>query len=208
MPAPYAHAYAALWAFLCLVAAVLYIRRRDGMAPSHPAYWRFLAKPWKLTTFAVAATALAAVAPYTGDPTWDYVDVAFMSVLAFATAPWVVAALYRGTRARRPGAEMFVALCVGLFSASWSYDFYLLLRDGYYPVTWFANLLASSVLYLCGGLLWNLDWTPERGPGFAFTAERWPPGDSAATFRRVLGPALLLMGLVSGMILLLLWLAR
>jgi hypothetical protein len=106
------------------------------------------------------------------------VDAAFMSVLAFATAPWVVAALY------------------------------LLLRDGYYPVTWLANLLASSVLYLCGGLLWNVDWTAGRGLGFAFTAERWPPGDSAATFRRVLGPALLLMGLVSAMILQLLWLAR
>jgi hypothetical protein len=34
---------------------------------------------------------------------------------------------------------------------------YLWMRDGHYPVTWWANLLASSVLYLCAGLFWNLD---------------------------------------------------
>jgi hypothetical protein len=56
-----------------------------------------------------------------------------------------------------------VALCLWLFSASWSYDLYLLLRDGSYPVTWLANLFASSLLYLSAGLFWNLHWTARTG---------------------------------------------
>ncbi len=208
MPALNAHVYLAVWSGLCVIAVALYAWHWARMAPSHPTYWIFLAAPWKLATFALAATGLIVVAPFTGDPTWDYVDAAFMSALAFAGAPWVVAVSYREAQARRLSAEMFVALCVGLFSASWSYDLYLLLRDGYYPVTWFANLLASSVLYLAAGLFWNLDWTSERGLHFAFTVEPWPSSASTAAFRRVRGPAFLFMALVTAMILLLLWLSR
>ncbi|MBC3918102.1 hypothetical protein H8L32_11490 [Undibacterium sp. CY18W] len=34
-----------------------------------------------------------------------------------------------------------------MFSASWCYDLYLLLRDGVYPLTWEANIYAPSVMY-------------------------------------------------------------
>ena len=44
-------------------------------------------------TFVVATAGITLIAPYSGDPTWDYVDSVFMSVLAFATAPWVVGRL-------------------------------------------------------------------------------------------------------------------
>ncbi len=115
-------------------------------------YWRFLARPWKLTTFAVAAAGLIVIAPYTGDPTWDHVDAAFMSILAFGTAPWAVETLYRAVRDRVPRRQTFVALCVWLFSASWSYDLYLLVRDGHYPVTWwgrpFTRLAAPALLLM------------------------------------------------------------
>ncbi|MBI4608682.1 MAG: hypothetical protein HY726_06730 [Candidatus Rokubacteria bacterium] len=43
----------------------------------------------RAVTFAVAAMGLSLIAPYTGDPR-DYVDAAFMSVLAFSSAPWAV----------------------------------------------------------------------------------------------------------------------
>jgi hypothetical protein len=56
----------------------------------HRAYWRFVARPWNLATFAGAMAGLVLVAPYTGDLTWDYVDAVFMSVLTFASAPWLV----------------------------------------------------------------------------------------------------------------------
>jgi hypothetical protein len=191
-------AYTVTWASSCLVAGGLFLTNPRAYALVRPEYWRFLAQPWKLVTFAAAMAGLMFVAPYTGDPTWDYFDAAFMSVLAFCTAPWAVGVLYRRLRgetaARR---QSFVALCLWLFSASWSYDLYLLTRDGAYPVTWWANLFASSLLYLCAGLFWSLDWQAGRGPTFAFMEPHWLSAPAPAPFRRVLWPALLLMVVVS-----------
>lgn len=197
--------YVAAWALACLVALGTCLHDWRAYALSQTAYWRFLGQPWKLATFALAATGITVIAPYTGDPTWDHVDALFMSVFAFTTAPWAVGAMYQvGTR-RLPPSQGFVALCLALFSASWSYDLYLLLRDGRYPITWAANLFASSMLYLCAGLFWSLDRSAERGLVFAFMEGDWPSPRPAAALRRVLVPALLFMALVGGLILSFLW---
>ncbi len=205
MSARSASSYIALWGAACLIAGVLYVRNWSAFAPSRPVYWRFLLTPWKLTTFAVAATGLTLIAPYTRDPTWDYVDASFMAVLTFCTAPWAVGAMYKVRKRELPLAQGFVALCVALFSASWSYDLYLLIRDGYYPVTWWANLFASSLLYLCAGLFWSLDWKPETGLTLAFMERDWPAPAAGPVFAKVLWPALVFMALVSFIILLFLW---
>lgn len=126
-------------------------------------YWRFLLRPWKVGTFVLATAALAGMAPYTGDPTWDYADSVIMATLTFLTAPWALRVLWR-----REGWTMLPALVAWYVSASLSYDLYLLWRDGYYPVLWFENLVCSGFLYLCGGLIWNLEWRPGRGYTFAF----------------------------------------
>src|ERR1051326_92201 len=118
---PFFKTYVSLWAAACAVAAVLYARRLASFSISRAAYWRFLAAPWKLASFALGAALITLAAPYTGDPTWDHVDGFFMSVLCYATAPWVVGILYGRERLD----AMYVALCVWLFSASWSYDLYL-----------------------------------------------------------------------------------
>ena len=102
------------------------------------------------------------IAPYTGDPTWDYFDALMMSVLTFTTAPWAVGTLYRALRRKADVAQAYVALCALLFSASWCYDIYLVFRDGIYPATWRANFAASSILYLLAGMLWSLEWRPAR----------------------------------------------
>lgn len=137
-------------------------------------YWHFLAEPWKLATFAAGALLITLVAPYTGDPTWDHVDGAFMSILCFTTAPWVVGTLFLLARGRAGWVEGYVAVCAWLFSASWSYDIYLVWRDGHYPATWLPNLFASSLIYLCAGLFWNLEWQPGRGVIFSFMRDNWP----------------------------------
>ncbi len=198
-------AYIAFSAGACLAALGLFLAEPRTYTLTRSEYWRFLGRPWKLATFTVAATGLVLIAPYTGDPTWDYVDAAFMSVLAFCTAPWAIGALYRRLRGEGSTRQSFVALCLWLFSASWSYDFYLFWRDGYYPVTWWANLFASSVLYLCAGLFWSLDWVPGRGTVFAFTEAAWPRVPTVRAFGKVLVPAFLFMGLVGGMILYFVW---
>jgi hypothetical protein len=204
MSAELARAYLTGWGIMCLVALLLLARDLRVHAVATRAYWQALLTPWKVVTFLVAATGITVVAPYTGDPTWDHVDASFMSLLAFTSAPWTVGTMYGVAMRGRPWRQGYVAACVWLFSASWSYDLYLLMRDGYYPVTWLANLAASSVLYLCAGLFWSLDWSPARGMTFAFTELGWPQPPAPGAFRRILVPAALFMALVAGMILYLL----
>jgi hypothetical protein len=113
------------------------------------------------------------IAPYSGDYTWDYTDGLFMSVLTFVTAPWSVGIFFRSLKHKVPMTQVFLAFCLWMFSASWSYDGYLLLRDGRYPLTWLPNLAASSILYWSAGLFWNLNWKPEIGVYYSFRQEPW-----------------------------------
>lgn len=183
--------YIAAWGLACLVALGLFLRSPAAFVIGRRSYWHFLGEPWKLATFVAGAALITLAAPYTGDPTWDYVDGFFMSVLCFATAPWTVGALYLKLRGQTSWTEAYVALCAWLFSASWSYDIYLVWRDGEYPSTWFANLFASSVIYLGAGLFWNLEWQRGRGVIFSFMREGWPSRPAESAFFRLLGYAII-----------------
>lgn len=165
--------YMISWSSLSVLALVLGVVRRKQLRLSTRAYWRALSEPWKLVLFAIAITGLTLMAPYTGDPTWDYYDAALMSVLTFTLAPWAVGA---GLRARKDSttAELFVALIASLFAFSWSYDGYIVWRDGVYPAAWASNMVISAIIYIVAGLLWNLRHTPERGVEFGFMDRRWP----------------------------------
>ena len=186
---PFFKYYTAIWSGACLVALALFLRRPAACAIGRRSYWHFLAEPWKLAIFVAGAALITLVAPYTGDPTWDRTDGSFMSVLCFTSAPWAVATLFFATRRQTTCVEAYVALCVGLFSASWSYDIYLVWRDGEYPSTWFPNLFASSVIYLAAGLFWNLEWQRGRGVIFSFMREGWPARPAESAFFRLLGYA-------------------
>lgn len=186
---PFFKYYIAAWSAACLVALGLFLRRPASFAVGRRSYWHFLGEPWKLATFAAGAALITLIAPYTGDPTWDHVDGLFMSILCFATAPWVVATMYFVARGRAGWSEAYVALCAWLFSASWSYDIYLVWRDGEYPSTWFPNLFASSVIYLAAGLFWNLEWQRGRGVIFSFMREGWPSRPVESAFLRLVGYA-------------------
>jgi hypothetical protein len=166
--------YIAGWATACFLGLLLFLRRPASFAIGCRTYWHFLAEPWKLLTFLAGAGLITLVAPCTGDPTWDYIDGFFMSVFCYTTAPWVVATLYFAARRQARIDEVYVAVCAWLFSASWSYDIYLVWRDGDYPNTWFPNLFASSVIYLSAGMFWNLEWQAGRGVIFSFMREKWP----------------------------------
>lgn len=165
--------YVAAWSLACASAVVVALRVRAEL-PGRD-YLRFLARPWKLALFAVALTGFVIVAPWSGDPTWDRVDATFMSVLAFGTAPWSIGVLVRALRRQASKALAWVALATWWFSASWSYDLYILLRDGFYPGAWWSNAIASSVLYVAAGMLWSLDTREGGGATFAFLEPEWPP---------------------------------
>ncbi len=160
---------------------------------------------WKVITFLTAAAGMIIIAPYTGDPTWDYFDALYMSVLAFATAPWTLGTIYKAVRKELPLRQGFVAFCVWMFSASWSYDLYILLRDGEYPLTWYANIFASLVLYILAGLFWSLEYRKERGVVFSFMERDWPESDVNSDFPKILAFALPIMVLVAVLILYFFW---
>ncbi len=192
--------YIILWGSLCVLAAIVCLAGRGSFALFRRDYWRFLLRPWKITTFFVAAAAMVIIAPYTGDPTWDAFDAGFMSILTFAGAPWAIGSIYRAGAGKLPIRQALVALVLWMFTASWSYDLYILIRDGRYPLTWFSNIFASSFLYITAGLLWNLDWKEGRGVVLSFREEAWPYASRARVFKRIFWFAFPLMALVTASI--------
>jgi len=179
-------AYLISWIILLLIASLIlciYYKKFDLFSKN---YWRLLFQPWKIITFLIATLGLTLIAPYTGDPTWDYYDAMFMAILTFITAPWIVSLLYRVITKQRPIWQIYVAICIWLFSASWSYDLYLVIRDGYYPSTWYSNIFASSILYISAGLLWNLECVAKRGVIFGFMERNWPDLMSKTSFTAVI----------------------
>lgn len=179
------HWYTAGWLLLCVVAVVLVSRQPEQHALLKCAYWQMILEPWKLLSALTATIGFMVMAPYTGDPTWDYLDAFFMSALTYATAPWVVGVFYRAARRKEPWQAVYVAVCCWFFSASWSYDLYIWVRDGQYPLTWTSNIVASSFLYLMAGMLWNLEFSPGRGVQFGFMAEPWPQPAAQRSWRLV-----------------------
>lgn len=182
--------YLGCWLATCILSGWLMWRHRRTLELFSSGYRSFLTTRWKLVTFAISATGLIIIAPYTGDPTWDYIDAAFMAGLTFYTAPWVVGVFYRYLKHRTSGVLLFLAACTWMFSASWSYDGYILLRDGVYPETWLPNIYASSVLYFSAGLLWNLEWQEGRGMIFGFMRSGWPSRACDQRFEKILWLAL------------------
>jgi len=192
--------YLASYSLACVVAAFLMVRERKRLVLFRPRYRLFLLSRWKLGTFAFASLAMIIMAPYTGDPTWDYVDAAFMSILTFLTAPWAVGTLYLALRRQAGPVHIYIAICVWMFSASWAYDVYILLKHGYYPPTWLPNIVLSSILYFVAGLMWNLQRKEDRGVVFGFMEPGWPNPEYDLGFRQIFWFALPIMILVTAMI--------
>ena len=195
---PFFQIYIACYVLAMLAGALLMWRERARLSLLTADYGRFLRLPWRLTTFIIAAVGMTVVAPYTGDPTWDYVDAPMMSILTYLTAPWVVGTLYQCLAGRARVAHVVIAIVLWMTSASWCYDLYILFKRGMYPVTWAWNIAASSVLYLCAGLMWNLDSRAGHGVVFAFREPGWPQAASGGGFMRIAGfalPFMLIVGL-------------
>jgi hypothetical protein len=177
--------YIAAWMTACVIAIVLMIQNIKTMILFQKKYWDFLKIKWKLITFFIALSAFVILAPYTGDPTWDYYDAAFMSILTFMTAPWSVGTLFRFINKQEKLKIAYIAACCWMFSASWSYDIYLVFRDGDYPITWLPNIFASSVLYVSAGLFWNLTYKDGRGVIFGFMEKDWPAEETNTHFSKL-----------------------
>lgn len=166
--------YLVAWCAAILLGLFSAIRGAKTLSLLGAEYRRGLGRPWKLATFALAAGFFVLIAPHSGDPTWDIVDATLMSGLTYLTAPWAVGTLYRALRKKSSARDVYLALVAWMFSASWCYDGWLLIRDGRYPPSWSSNILASSVLYVSAGFFWSAAQAPGRGLVFAFMLDDWP----------------------------------
>ena len=185
--------YLASWSLACIIAIFLMFKLRYELDLFQKTYWNGLFQSWKLITFLIATAGLTLIAPYSGDWSWDYVDAIFMSVFTYTSAPWVLGTLFLAIKRKRNFATAYIAICLWMFSASWSYDLYILIRDGSYPMTWFANIFASSSLYIAAGFFWNLEYIKDRGVVFGFMEANWPSISSERKFKKVALYALLFM---------------
>lgn len=108
--------------------------------------------------------------------------------------------MFLALRGRAAPVHVYIAVCVWMFSVSWAYDVYMLVRLGYYPPTWVPNIVLSSILYLSAGMMWNLQRKEARGVIFGYMERGWPNPDYDLGFRQVAWIALPIMALVTAMI--------
>lgn len=171
--------YVVCWVAFCALAAVLAFK---DVRPDWSRERAFLTVPWKLAVFVPAMAFVTFAGRWTDDETWDVVTGFGMSAFTFLTAGWSVGTLYKVTKRERPWSHAIVAIALLLFSSSWFYDGWLLLRDGEYTRRWLGNLRLSPIIYVCAGLLLNL----EPG-GFGFTRADWPrPSSTRVSAKMVL----------------------
>jgi hypothetical protein len=154
---PFFVKYIAIWASFCLVAIFILVWDGKRLYLECSEYLSFLCVPWKLCLFVPALLFVSFAGRYTNDETWDVVTGSGMAILTFLTAPWSTGLIYQVVVGRRPLRYLIVAITLLLFSSSWSYDAYLLLRDGVYTPRWAGNLMLSPFIYVAAGLLWNLE---------------------------------------------------
>lgn len=188
-------AYLALATLVTLLAAIVALRARRTLALFAAGYRAQLLDRARLALFVVALAGFVFLAPLTGDPTWDAIDATFMSVGCYALAPWTCGVLFRARE--RSWTELGVALVLSLFVVSWSYDLYLVARDGVFPFTSGANLAASTLLYVSGGLFFSLGQHEERGLVFVFMDARWPAWSGDRWTADVAGRAAVVAGLLA-----------
>jgi hypothetical protein len=175
--------YILLWLSYCLLAGAIMVRDRMALRRRWRDYLRFLSVPWKLAIFAPAFLFVSFAGRFTDDETWDFVTGSGMSILTFLTAPWAIGLCCQVLAGMRPRRYLIVASALCLFSTSWFYDSYLLWRDGAYTQRWLGNLIASPVIYVAAGLLWNLE--AEAGGRYTLSFKRrdWPNPPVDVSFR-------------------------
>jgi hypothetical protein len=185
---PFFQEYMAVWISICTGAAILVVRERRTLFPEFRRYFAFLLIPWKLCLFVIAFIFVTFAGRYTNDETWDWVTGSGMSILTFLTAPLSVGLIYQVLMGRRPPRYLVIAFAMLLFSSSWFYDSYLLIRDGAYTRRWAGNLMLSPFIYLAAGILWNLE--AKEGSDFSdgdrirlsFVRMDWPSRPTNTSF--------------------------
>jgi hypothetical protein len=165
--------YLIAWVLLCVFAVASFLRDKT-LCAMVPPYLNYLFQPWKVALFAPAGLFVTFAGQFAWDDSWDVVTGAGMSILTFLTAPFAAGLMFKVLQGAAPARHWVIAVTVGMFSASWFYDGWLLLRDGHYSAMWLPNLLLSPFLYALAGLLWNLEVDGQGNASLGFMRADWP----------------------------------
>jgi hypothetical protein len=181
---PFLVRYLVGWLAFCALALVIAVR---SVRVRPPDAFAFLREPSKLLIFVPGVVFVTFAGRFTDDETWDVISGGGMSLLTALTAWWSVGTAARVVRKMAPPSHLVVVLAVTLFSSSWFYDGWLLLRDGAYTPRWLGNLMLSPTVYVCAGLVSNLELR-DKTLALAFTRQDWPRplAGSTATWPLVL----------------------
>lgn len=163
------------WVTIVLFTFVLSIFKRNQILLLSKKYFYFLFVKWKIIVFLLALFIISGVGLLWLDPTWDLGISIIMSILTYFTAPYSVGIFYRFIKwIERKNIELFLAIILTFFSASWFYDGYnYLYLLWFYPNTWFSNILYSIPVYLLWWIIWNLDYSKEKGAYLSFYNKKW-----------------------------------
>jgi hypothetical protein len=181
---PFHVRYVCGWVAFSLLAVALAIHDRKRLLPEWRLYLGLLGVRWKLLVFVPAVVFVTFAGRFTDDETWDMISGGGMAVLTVLTSAWAIGVSYKVLVGERPVRWLVLAAVAWLFSSSWFYDGYLLLRDGAYTRRWLGNLMLSPIIYLCAGLLANMEGHPVKGSlrFFAFQRPDWPAAPAHPAF--------------------------
>lgn len=125
----------------------------QSLLPGH-AYFAEMARPWKLSSFAIGMVWLLFGALNYGISDWDVGISILMGGFTYLCAPWSVGVILVSARARQRYWPLWIvgALIVALAVVDWLYVVYhtamgnqMLRRENFY---------ASSALYFLAGAIW------------------------------------------------------
>lgn len=182
--------YLTLWIAAVGFSTFIALKRRKEFLIFHRSYGRFITERWKVVTFVIATSLVAIAAPFSGDATWDILNSLIISFVTYYFAPWSIAMLYQSLRSKRLKVRSLVAV-IYIFTPCWTYDVYILIRDGFYPPTWLHNIPITFGITVLAGLFWNLYHSENAGLTFAFKFDNWP-SLAATRFRDVFWPCVFL----------------
>ncbi len=153
--------YLVCYSLLSLICGILIIRNRQRYNFLTRDYMQFIFTKPRIIIYIFGSLALILPVPQLNYHSWDYPIAVFQPILAYLTAPWAVTVFYKMIKGTARFSEAYVALCMMLFTGSWSVEIYLLFRDGYYMPDWLPNIPVGIFCYVIMGIIWNIPFDDD-----------------------------------------------